>query len=104
MDGQYELTFTVWVETTDVGGPGARDPQRVAGAGRVLRGLGKLDLQVLYGPRHDRVWEEDRAPAEAAGPVGGGFRHAPAPRLPVAGLVRAGDGRRASAGAFLGTS
>ncbi len=93
-DGQYELTFHgPWVETTMWEVPALAILNELR-ARAVLRGLGKLTLQVLYARAMTRVWGENRAVAAPSRPVHRGFRNAAAARLPVAGLVRAGDGRR----------
>ncbi|MBP2494821.1 nicotinate phosphoribosyltransferase [Methylobacterium sp. PvP062] len=57
-DGQYELTFHgPWVETTMWEVPALAILNELR-ARAVLRGLGKLDLQVLYARAMTRVWEK----------------------------------------------
>ena len=91
---QYELTFEgPWIETTMWEMPGAR---RADGAAQPRRdqGHGQVRAAGALRARHDAGVGEDRPAEEAAGPQHRRFRHAPAARLPVAGLVRAGDDRR----------
>ena len=92
-DGQYELTFHgPWVETTMWEIPALAILNELRSRG-VLKGMAQVRAAGALRPRHDAGLGEDRAAEEPAGPVHLGFRHAPPPRLPVAGLVRAGDDR-----------
>ncbi len=61
----------------------------------VLQGYGQVRTAGALCPRHDAGVGEDQAPEDAARSLHLRFRHPAAARLPVAGLVRAGDDRRA---------
>ena len=94
-EGQYELTFEgPWIETTmwEIPALAIINELRTRVA---LRGTGKFELQVLYARAMTRVWEKIERLKTARGPQHRRFRNAPAPQLPVAGLVRSGDDGRA---------
>ena len=59
----------------------------------VTKGLGKFELQVLYARAMTRVWEKIGRLKLLPGRQHRRLRHAAPARLPVAGLVRAGDDR-----------
>ena len=59
----------------------------------VLRGSRQVRVAGALRPRHDAGVGKDRAPAPPRRPEHRRLRHAPPPRLPLAGLVRAGDDR-----------
>ena len=92
-DGQYVLTFHgPWIETTMWEIPALAILNELRSRG-VLKGMGKFELQVLYARAMTRVWEKIERLKTAARPVHLRFRHPPPSRLPLAGLVRAGDDR-----------
>ena len=73
----------------DVGDPGARHPQRAALAPGD-EGPGPLRARRALCPRQGQAVGQGRAAAQAGRPAAVGFRHAAAPRLSVAALVRRG--------------
>ena len=92
---QYELTFEgPWIETTMWEIPALAVIMELRSRA-VLRGLGKFELQVLYARAMTRVWEKIERLRRLDTLAHRRLRHAPPARLPVAGLVRAGDARRA---------
>ena len=80
-----------------VGDPGAGRADGAALA-RGHQGDGQVRAAGALRPRHDARVGEDRPAEGVAGSQHRRLRHPPAPRLPVAGLVRAGDDGGAGAG------
>ena len=66
----------------------------------VLNDMRRFELQVLYARAMTRVWEKIEQLRGSRRPGHRRFRHPPAAFLPVAGLVRAGDDRRAGSGIY----
>ena len=88
---QYELIFDgPWIETTMWEIPALAVIMELHSRA-VLKDMGKFELQVLYARAMTRVWEKIQRLKAVPEPAHRRFRHAPAPRLPLAGLVRAGD-------------
>ena len=78
----------------DVGDPGSCHPQRAA-LPRRAQEHGQVRAAGPLCARHDARMGEDRAAQGTARTLDLRFRHASPARLPVAGLVRPGDDRRA---------
>ena len=89
-DGQYILTFEgPWIATSMWEIPCLVDPVGAALARRP-QGHGQVRAAGAVCARHDAGVGQDPTPEATAEPALGGFRHAAAARLPLAGLVRAG--------------
>ena len=88
-EGQYELTFAGrWCETTmwEIPALGIINELRSRSA---MRGIGQFTLDVLYARAKARMWDKVERLKQYPGSADFRFRHAQAPFLPVAALVRA---------------
>ena len=94
-DGQYELTFKgTWPEVMLWEIPALAVLMELRSRA-VLNTMGKFELQVLYARAMTKLWEKVERLRSGRRAADRRFRHPPPPLLPLAGLVRAGDGRRA---------